>query len=121
MPIKASAKKSLRVAQHKTSINRYRKTLIKAALKNVTADTAAKAVSMIDKGVKWHLFHQNKAARMKSALTKQLPAGSKITPKTDNQKSTIKSQAPSSKSQTKPKSKSPKTKTVTKKPKVTRA
>lgn len=81
MPISKSAKKSLRVAQHKTSINRYRKALIKAALKNVTADTASKAVSMIDKGVKWNLFHQNKAARMKSALMKGLSDGAKIAPK----------------------------------------
>ncbi|MEK7171151.1 MAG: 30S ribosomal protein S20 [Patescibacteria group bacterium] len=81
MPISKSAKKSLRVAQHKTSINRYRKALIKAALKNVTAENASKAISMIDKGVKWNLFHQNKAARMKSALAKQLPDGSKIAPR----------------------------------------
>ncbi|MDP3993105.1 MAG: 30S ribosomal protein S20 [bacterium] len=81
MPISKSAKKSLRVAQHKTSLNRYRKALIKEALKNVTAENASKAVSMIDKGVKWNLFHKNRAARMKSALAKQLPDGSKIAPK----------------------------------------
>lgn len=81
MPISKSAKKSLRVAQHKTSLNRYRKALIKVALKNVTIENTAKAVSMIDKGVKWNLFHQNKAARMKSALMKQLPDGSKIAPR----------------------------------------
>ena len=77
MPISKSAKKSLRVSQHKTALNRYRKALIKEALKNVTPNTASKAISMIDKGVKWNLFHQNKAARMKSALSKQLPEGSK--------------------------------------------
>lgn len=81
MPISKSAKKSLRVSQHKTALNRYRKALIKEALKNVTPSTASKAISMIDKGVKWNLFHQNKAARMKSALTKQLPDGAKIAPK----------------------------------------
>ena len=68
----------------KTSLNRYRKQLIKVALKNVTADSFSKAVSMIDKGVKWQLFHQNKAARMKSALAKQLPAGAKIAAKTSD-------------------------------------
>lgn len=81
MPISASAKKSLRVAERKTSLNHHRKALIKAALKNVTAETYSKAVSMIDKGVKWNLFHQNKAARMKSALAKKLPAGVKIAPR----------------------------------------
>lgn len=118
MPISASAKKSLRVASRKTSLNRYRKQLIKAALKNVTVDNAAKAVSMIDKGVKWQLFHQNKAARMKSALAKKLPAGAKITPKTAAVKSEIRS-TPSTtlwagKPRTKPKTK-PKAKTVSKK------
>ena len=114
MPISASAKKSLRVAQRKTSLNRHRKVLIKIALKNVTADNFAKAVSMIDKGVKWHLFHQNKAARMKSALAKTLPEGAKIKPKT----TAVKSQTPNPKPQTKPKSKNSKpkaTKTVSKK------
>ena len=81
MPISKSAKKSLRVSQHKTALNRYRKALIKEALKNVTPVTASKAISMIDKGVKWNLFHQNKAARMKSALTKQLPDGARIAPR----------------------------------------
>ena len=81
MPISKSAKKSLRVSQHKTALNRYRKALIKEALKNVTPITASKAISMIDKGVKWNLFHQNKAARMKSALTKQLPDGARIAPR----------------------------------------
>lgn len=104
MPISKSAKKSLRVAQHKTSINRYRKALIKAALKNVTADTASKAVSMIDKGVKWNLFHQNKAARMKSALMKGLPAGAKIAPKTtEATKTAVAKTEKKVKAQTKPK------------------
>jgi small subunit ribosomal protein S20 len=105
MPISKSAKKSLRVAQHKTSLNRYRKALIKEALKNVTAENASKAVSMIDKGVKWNLFHQNKAARMKSALTKSLPAGTKLAPKSSEkpekkvktQKAKVKSAAQKSK------------------------
>jgi len=74
MPISKSAKKSLRVSQHKASLNRYRKALIKDALKNVTAETAAKAISMIDKGAKWGLFHPNKAARMKSTLSKKIGA-----------------------------------------------
>ena len=100
MPISKSAKKSLRVALRKTALNRHRKTLIKAALKNVTADTFSKAISMIDKGVKWNLFHQNKAARMKSALAKQLPKGAKIAPKP----TVVKSEARSTKSETKSKS-----------------
>lgn len=111
MPISKSAKKSLRVAQHKTSLNRYRKALIKVALKNVTIENTAKAVSMIDKGVKWNLFHQNKAARMKSALMKGLPAGAKIAPKTTE----------ATKTEKKVKTQKAKVKTVTQKSKVTKS
>ncbi|MEX1051840.1 MAG: 30S ribosomal protein S20, partial [Patescibacteria group bacterium] len=71
MPISKSAKKSLRVSLKKTSQNRRRKALIKDALKNIDAKTVNKAVSMIDKGVKWGIFHGNKAARLKSRLNKQ--------------------------------------------------
>ncbi len=97
MPISKSAKKSLRVSQHKTALNRYRKALIKEALKNVTPVTASKAISMIDKGVKWNLFHQNKAARMKSALTRQLPDGSKIAPKSTSLRAESRSEKPATK------------------------
>jgi ribosomal protein S20 len=71
MPISKSAKKALRVATRKTSLNRYRKALVKDAVKNMTAETAAKAISMIDKGAKWGLYHPNKASRMKAAIAKK--------------------------------------------------
>lgn len=72
MPISKSAKKSLRVSLRKTSVNRHRKAVIKDALKNVNAESAAVAVSMIDKGAKWGIFHPNKAARLKSQLAKKI-------------------------------------------------
>lgn len=71
MPISKSAKKALRVSLKKTSLNRYRKALIKEALKNVDQKSVNAAVSMLDKGVKWGIFHQNKAARLKSQLSKK--------------------------------------------------
>lgn len=71
MPISKSAKKALRVSLKKTSQNRYRKALIGEALKSVNEKTVNHAVSMIDKGVKWGIFHQNKAARLKSRLNKE--------------------------------------------------
>lgn len=71
MPISKSAKKALRVSLKKTSLNRYRKALIKEAMKNVDQNSINKAVSMIDKGVKWGILHQNKAARLKSQLSKK--------------------------------------------------
>lgn len=68
MPITASVKKSLRVSLRKAAINRRRKLLIKAALKNVTASNLPKAISLVDRGAKWGIFHPNKAARLKSKL-----------------------------------------------------
>ena len=83
MPISKSAKKAQRSAEAKASLNRYRKALIKDALKGVNKDTVSKAVSMIDKGAKWGLFHPNKAARMKSNLSKLGLEPSKSTKKAD--------------------------------------
>lgn len=71
MPISKSAKKALRGSLKKTSQNRHRKALISEALKSVSEKTVNHAVSMIDKGVKWGIFHQNKAARLKSQLSKK--------------------------------------------------
>jgi small subunit ribosomal protein S20 len=70
MPISKSAKKSLRVSRTKMAINRHRKALIKEALKTVTAENTAAAIAMVDKGAKWGIFHPNKAARLKSRLSK---------------------------------------------------
>lgn len=69
MPISQSAKKSLRVSEYKTSVNRYRKARLKEATRKVTAETLPAAVSMIDKAAKWKLIHPRKAARWKSRLS----------------------------------------------------
>ena len=93
MPISKSAKKALRSAEAKAAQNRTRRYLIKAATKNVTPDTLPKAVSLIDKAVKWGIFHKNKAARLKSALSKKITAKSsaaKAVKKTSVKKATVK-------------------------------
>lgn len=77
MPISKSAKKSLRVSRTKTSLNRYRKSLLKDALKK--ADNTS--VSLVDKAAKWGIIHPNKAARLKSQLSKVIkttPAKEKV-------------------------------------------
>lgn len=74
MPIKPSAKKALRVVKRKTSVNRYRKERLHDATSKVTAETLPTAVSLIDKAVKWGIMHKNKAARLKSALSKKISA-----------------------------------------------
>lgn len=66
MPISKSAKKAQRVAESKTSRNRYRKDLLKDALKKADASS----ISLIDKAAKWGIIHPNKAARLKSQLSK---------------------------------------------------
>jgi ribosomal protein S20 len=74
MPISLSAKKALRVNQRQTAINHHRKRLIKAAIKNVSDESLTQAISLIDKAVKWQIFHANKAARLKSQLMKKYTA-----------------------------------------------
>lgn len=70
MPISPSAKKALRVSRRKTGFNRHRKALLKTATKQVTIETLPNAFSLIDRAVKWNLMHKNKAARLKSRLSK---------------------------------------------------
>jgi ribosomal protein S20 len=101
MPISKSAKKALRVSRRKTSLNRYRKALIKDALKNVTAETASKAVSYIDKAVKWNLFHKNKASRLKARFSVLAPAGTKEKAKPTEKKATTKKATPKAKAPSK--------------------
>ena len=68
MPISKSAKKALKTAETKASRNRYRKALLKDALKK--GDKLS--ISLIDKSVKWGIIHANKAARLKSRISKTL-------------------------------------------------
>jgi len=110
MPISKSAKKAHRSSEHKASLNRYRKELIKDALKNVSPESAAKAVSMIDKGAKWGLFHPNRAARMKSSLSKSV-GGPITSTKAAPVKATAKPKVTAKTAETKPKAKVAKAKT----------
>jgi small subunit ribosomal protein S20 len=93
MPISKSATKALHNAEAKASRNRYRKSVLKDALRGVavaepTAELFNKAVSVVDKAVKWGIIHQNKAARIKSQLSKTVtvtasePKAKKVSAKT---------------------------------------
>lgn len=74
MPVTKSAIKTLRKEKRKQEVNdSLRESLresLKAAKKTKTPISVRKAISFIDKAVKKNLFHKNKAARMKSSLTK---------------------------------------------------
>lgn len=80
MPRTVSAKKSHRVTLAKTVVNKRRKAMIKAAIKNVEkVEDLNKAASMIDKGVKWGIYHKNKAARLKSKFARKVAAAATVT------------------------------------------
>lgn len=76
MPITTSAKQALRKDRRRTVTNIRRKRLTKRAMDQFKSKPSQKtfktASSLIDKMVKWNLFHQNKAARLKSQLSKLL-------------------------------------------------
>ena len=83
MPVIKSAKKKLRQdkkrAKRNEKVLKSLKELIKKAHKKPSADSIKKAVSLADKAAKKHLLHKNKAARIKSSLSKVL--GKKTTVK----------------------------------------
>jgi ribosomal protein S20 len=83
MPILANAKKALRVSKKKTIANRRTKSLVKTfvdkVLKNPTAESLSAAFSQVDKAVKKNVLHRNKAARIKSRMSK-LASGSTAAP-----------------------------------------
>lgn len=74
MPILRNAKKALRASIRKEVFNRNvksrTKTAVDAVRKTPTMEKLSAAYSAIDKAVKRHIFHQNKAARLKQQLAK---------------------------------------------------
>jgi small subunit ribosomal protein S20 len=77
MPILKNAKKALRSSQRKTVINNKvrskLKTMVDGFKKSPTVATLSLAFSAIDKAKKRNLIEPNKAARVKSQLTKLVP------------------------------------------------
>jgi small subunit ribosomal protein S20 len=74
MPVIKSARKKLRQDKKRQKRNNEVKLAfrdaIKVAQKSKTADKVTKAVKLTDKAVKSKLIHKNKAARIKSRLSK---------------------------------------------------
>lgn len=104
MPISKSAKKSLRVSKVKRAQNRKQEIDLEKALKKASANTVNAVISKIDKAAKTRLISQNKAARMKSRLTKKFGTPKNVKAKVA---STTKKQA--TKTETKAKAKPKKT------------
>jgi len=74
MPVIRSAKKKLRVDRKRESSNKKIKALVNISIKKAqrkpTPKSIQEAFSIIDKGVKKNIIHKNKAARIKSRLSK---------------------------------------------------
>lgn len=79
MPISKSAKKSLRSSINKRQRNSVLRSNLKDSLKKATLDSLSKTYSTIDKAAKTHLINKNKAARLKSKLTKRLTGSDRDT------------------------------------------
>ncbi len=83
MPVIKSAKKKLRQDKKRTAKNRKVKDslkgLVKKAKKTPTEKTIREAVKIVDKAAKNNIIHKNKAARIKSALSKLLKKKSPVT------------------------------------------
>lgn len=75
MPLIRSAIKKMRKDKIRTQKNAAResvlKKLVKVARKNPTKETLSAAFSALDKAAKVHLIHKNRAARIKSRLSKR--------------------------------------------------
>lgn len=78
MPITKSAKKSLKVSRVKQAQNFKAKVALNKALKNVDEKSVNQTVSTIDKSAKVGIIHKNKAARLKSALSKKFATAKKV-------------------------------------------
>lgn len=81
MPVTKSAKRALRGSKTKEIINklviRRLEVAVRSAKKGGVAAKIFEAVSLADKAAKKRVIHKNKAARIKSQLSKLLPKKSK--------------------------------------------
>lgn len=79
MPLLKHAKKKLKQDKVRTEANRSVKNLfrdlVKKAKASGTPDAISAAFQSVDKAAKKHLIHPNKAARIKSSLSKVAPGG----------------------------------------------
>ncbi len=93
MPVIKSAKKKLRQDKKRQQRNKVQKDYVKEILKKFRANPSEKllvaAVKATDKAAKKHILPKNKAARIKSSLSKLMPKIEKKAPvkKTTTKKS----------------------------------
>lgn len=76
MPVTKTAKRALRSSKRKEGVNKILVAKMEVALrkakKSPTAKLVSEAASLVDKAAKKKIIHKNKAARVKSSLSKLL-------------------------------------------------
>lgn len=81
MPVIRSARKKLKVDRKRESANKKMQAfidlVIKKAQKKPALESIRKAFSAVDKGVKKDILHKNKAARLKSRLSRLIKGKTK--------------------------------------------
>lgn len=78
MPVTKTAKRALRSSKRKAEVNSILRTDMLAAMRVAKRDKktsdVVKAMSLADRAAKNKIIHKNKANRIKSSLSKLLPA-----------------------------------------------
>lgn len=92
MPVTKTAKRALRGSKRKMHVNKLMTTRLEIAMRLAKKGKKEKdiltAISLADRASKNHIIHKNKAARVKSTLSKLLPKTSaKAKSKTSTKKS----------------------------------
>ena len=84
MPITRSAKKKLRQDVKRQKSNNFARVAVREAIKKFRKNKSEKLLnetfSLIDKALKKNLFHANKAARLKSSLSRMFGSKKKSAP-----------------------------------------
>jgi len=83
MPVTKTAKRALRGSKRKTQVNKLTRAKLEIAVRVAKKGKKEKdilsAISLADRSAKTHIIHKNKAARIKSRLSKLLPKTKGIT------------------------------------------
>ena len=92
MPITKTAKRALRGSKRKELVNKKIRKNLEVAVRNARSiknlESVKRAISLSDRAFKKKLIKKNKAARIKSALSKLLKAPSKAATKLTAKKKT---------------------------------
>lgn len=95
MPVTKTAKRALRGSKRKMQVNKLMTTRLEIAIRLAKKGKKEKdvltAVSLVDRASKNHIIHKNKAARIKSSLSKLLPKTAAKTKAKTSAKATKKS------------------------------